>query len=121
MLVLVKVFGIAIMAAGTIFAAKPQVFKQYIGFWRQQKRLYAGGVLSLSCGIVFLLAASQCRLTGVITVLGIWSIIKGVLLFTIGQKRINVYMDWWEAKPVSAIRILGVLALAMGVLIIYSV
>ncbi len=120
MVILVRLFGIAIVVTGIIFSANPKTLKQYIAFWKQQKRLYIGGILSLLFGVIFLLAASQCRLAGVIIVLGIWAVIKGVLLFALGQKKLNAYLGWWLGKPLSIARFLGIVALAFGVLIIYS-
>ena len=79
-----------------------------------------GGILSLLFGIIFLLAASQCRLVWVIIVFGIWGIIKGVLLLVLGLNRLNAYLNWWLEKPPSIMRLLGLIALAFGVLLIYS-
>ena len=120
MVILVKLFGIAIVVMGGIFLVKPEIMKQYIAFWRQQKSLFIGAILSLLFGVIFLLAAPQCRLTGFIIVFGIWGIIKGVLLLTLGQNKINTYLDWWLKKPISTIRVLGLFALAIGALFSYS-
>ena len=120
MLILVKLLGIVIVAMGVIFLINPTAFKQYVAFWRQRKSLLIGGILSLLFGVVLLLAASECRLAGVIIVFGIWAIIKGILLFTLGQKRINAYLNWWIEKPFSIVRLLGLIALAFGALLIYS-
>ncbi len=120
MVILVRLFGIAIVVMGIVFLANPKTLKQYMAFWKQQKRLYIGCILSLLFGVIFLLAASQCRRAGVIIVLGIWAIIKGVLLFALGQKRLNAYLDWWSGRPLSTARLLGIIALALGILVIYS-
>ena len=120
MVILVRLFGIAIVVMGIVFLANPKALKQYMAFWRHQKRLYIGGILSLLFGVIFLLAAAQCRLAGVIVVLGVWAIIKGVLLFTLGQKRLNAYLDWWLKRSTSAARLLGIIALVLGILVIYS-
>ena len=120
MLIFVKLFGVVITCMGIIFLINPKAFKQYISFWKQEKRLRIGGVLAIPFGIIFLIAAPQCRLTGLITVLGIWSIIKGVLLLTLGQKKIYAYLDWWLNKPILATPFLGLIALVFGVLIIYA-
>ena len=120
MVILVKLFGIIIVVMGIIFMVNSNTLKQYIAFWRPQKRIFIGGILSLLFGVIFLLAAPQCRLRGLVIVFGVWSIIKGVLLFTIGQNRINTYFDWWMEKPNSAIRFLGLIAVVIGVLFIYS-
>jgi len=120
MLILVKLFGVLIAVMGIIFFVSPKAFKQYISYWKQEKRLRIGGVATIIFGVVFLIAASQCRLVWFITVLGIWSIIKGVLLLTIGQKKIYAYLDCWLDKPILTTRFLSLIVLAFGVLVIYS-
>ena len=120
MVIFVKLFGIVIVVMGIIFLINPKALKQYISFWKQEKRLRIGGVVTIPLGIIFLIAAPQCRLTGFITVLGIWCIIKGVLLLTLGQKKIYVYLDWWLNKPTLATRFLSLIVLAFGALVFYS-
>ena len=36
------------------------------------------------------------------------------------EKKINAYLDWWLERPLSVIRLLGIVALAFGILIIYA-
>ncbi|MFH1594511.1 MAG: hypothetical protein ABID09_07430 [Candidatus Omnitrophota bacterium] len=120
MVLFVRLFGIVVVIMGIIFLRDPKALGQYVSFWKQKKRLQAGGILATLFGIVFLIAAPVCRLTSLITVLGIWSIIKGVLLLTLGQKKLNAYIDWWLKKPVSWARSIGILALAFGILLIYA-
>ncbi len=120
MLIFVKLFGVVIVVMGIIFLINPNALKQYISFWKQKKRLQIGGVAAIIFGIIFLIAASQCRLAWLITVLGIWSIIKGMLLLTLGQKKIYAYLDRWLEKPISVTRPLFLIVLVIGALVIYS-
>jgi uncharacterized membrane protein HdeD (DUF308 family) len=120
MVTFVKFFGIAIALTGLIFLINPMALKQYISFWKKERRIRAGGVLTIPVGIIFLIAAPRCRLAGLITILGIWSIIKGVLLLTLRQRKINAYLNWWLNRPDSAASFLGIIALAFGVLIVYG-
>ncbi|MBU0477114.1 hypothetical protein KKC91_00895 [bacterium] len=120
MLILVRLFGVVIICMGIIFLINPKAVKQYISYWKEGKKLRVGGIISILFGIIFLIAAPQCRLTGFITVLGIWSIIKGVLLLTLSQKMMAAYLDWWSNKPILATRFLSIFILAFGVLLIYS-
>ena len=121
MAILIKLFGIVVVIMGAAFLINPKLIKQYIGFWQQQKRLHIGGAIALLLGIIFLLAASQCRLAGVIMVLGIMSIAKAIFIFTRGLKGFQPMFNWWLARPDSFLRAYAVFALAMGALVIYSV
>ena len=120
MLIFVKLFGVVVVCMGIIFLITPKAVKQYMSFWKQGKRLQIGGIIAIPFGIVFLIAAPQCRLTGFITALGIWSIIKGVLLLVISQKKMNAYLDWWLSKSILVTRFLFIIMVAFGVLLIYS-
>jgi len=120
MVLFVKLFGVAIVVMGIIFLQNPKALNQYLSFWKEDKRLRMGAILALLFGVIFLMAASECRLTLLINILGIWSIIKGVLLLTLAKKKIYAYLDWWLDKPVSTTRILSGIVLAFGILLIYS-
>lgn len=121
MAILVKLFGIAIVVMGIIFLINPKVLRQYVTFWKQRKRLYMGGILALLIGIIFLLAASQCRLAGIIIIFGILSILKGVFYFAVGQKKLDSMLNWWQKRSLPAVRLYAIIIVALGALLIYSV
>lgn len=115
---LIRLLGAVIVVMGFIFGTKPEVFQRYVKFWKSRKKIVAGGIISFLFGILFLLAASNCRVPVVITIFGIWAIIKGIILLVINEKKLNAYLEWWLKKPLSIIRILGIVSLAFGILII---
>ena len=121
MVMLVKLLGVVIVVMGLIFGIKPEIFQRYVKFWNSRKRIVAGGFISLLFGIIFLLAASSCRVPAVIIIFGIWAIIKGIILFVITEKKLNAYLEWWLKKPLSVIRIVGIISLVFGILIIWCV
>lgn len=120
MLVLVKFIGIFIVSMGITILLSPSTMKKIIIFWKQGKRLYAAGILRLLIGIILLLAASQCRLVGVVVWLGILTLIGGIIIFALGLQKIKSFLDWWSKKPPLLLRLWGVIALAIGALLIYS-
>jgi uncharacterized protein YjeT (DUF2065 family) len=120
MIILVRLFGILIVGFGIIFLIDPKAMKAYIAFWEPKKRLRIGAIISFLAGIIFLSAAAQAKLPGVIVTLGIVSLIKGVLLFLLGPEKIKSMMNWWSQKSDSFIRRYALFALAVGMLIIYS-
>jgi hypothetical protein len=121
MLILVKIIGIIIAAIGLAVLLSPKVMKQIIDFWKKGMKPYLAGIIRIAIGLVFLSAAKESRLPIVITVLGILVIIKGVLLFILGLERIRKILDWWDKQPALLMRFLGLLALGVGLLILYSV
>jgi len=120
MVILVRLFGICIAVMGIVFFTKKDALKKYIEFWKDKKKIKSGGILAIAIGIIFLIADSECRIPLLITILGIWSVVKGVLLLTLRQKKIETYLDWWLEKPAKTTRFLGVFALVFGVVLIYA-
>jgi len=121
MVAFVKLLGIFIAGFGVAFFANPNMIKQYMDFWKTRKRLYSGAALALLIGIIFLFAASQCRWRGFIVAFGILSIIKAVCLFVFSQEKLVAFMNWWAKRPIIFLRVYALLAITLGVLLIYSV
>ena len=121
MVAFVKLLGIFIAGFGVASFVNPNVVKQFMGFWKPIKRIYLGGALSLALGIVFLLAASQCRWRGFIIAFGILLLARGICVFVIGQKKVISVLDWWAKRPIAFLRGYAVFAIILGLLIIYAV
>ena len=122
MLSLVKLLGIVILGYGIAFLMDLKRFDGVITFWKQGKRLYAGGVIKALCGLVFILGGTdyECRMPGVIFTIGVLSLLGGVSVFVLGLKKVEKMMDGWANRPVATKRLLAVIYVAMGVLIVYS-
>ncbi len=120
MLIAVRVVGVLIVGMGVAFLLKPKLYKQYVAFWQPGKRLYLGAILAILIGVVFLLAATQCRLVGFIIGLGILCLVKGVMLFTLGREKIESILKWYQARSLLVLRFIGLIAIAFGALLIYS-
>ena len=117
---LVKFIGIFIVGFGVAYFITPSMIKQYMAFWKSGKRLYLGGALALLIGIIFLLAAGQCRWRWFIVAFGILSVAKGIWLFAISQEKAISIIDWWVKRPITFFRVHAIFAIAIGVLLIYS-
>ena len=120
MLIAVRLIGVLIVGTGVAFLLKPKLYKQYVTFWQPGKRLYLGAILAILIGVIFLLAATQCRLVGVIVGLGILSLVKGIILFTPGREKMKSMLKWWQGRPLSVLRLIALIAIAFGVLLLYS-
>ena len=120
MLIAVRVVGILIVGMGVAFLLKPKLYKQYVAFWQPGKRLYLGAILAILFGVVFLLATTQCRLVGFILAMGILSLAKGIILFTLGQEKIKSTLKWWQGRSLLVLRLMALIAIAFGALLIYS-
>ncbi|MBU4313109.1 MAG: hypothetical protein KJ706_10405 [Candidatus Omnitrophica bacterium] len=94
--------------------------KDYVAFWKQGKRLLVGGIVNILLGILFLKVASQCRIPGVITAMGIISLIKGIALVIRGPEKAKAMLDYWANKSPKAMRLFAILAIAIGLLMLRS-
>ena len=121
MVVLVRLFGIVMAIFGVIFLVSPGHYKEYITFWTKKGRIRIGAILSILISIIMLLAASQCRWSGFVALIGIMALIKGIVLFVMGPKKLVSKMEWWMARPPATLRLLAVVALLIGILLIYAV
>ncbi|MCM8771347.1 MAG: hypothetical protein NC936_05760 [Candidatus Omnitrophica bacterium] len=120
MLILVKIIGILSVALGAVILLNPKAMKQLIIFWNQGNRLYVAAILRILVGVIFLLAASQCRVRILIIVLGIVVIVKGIFIFILGLERVKSMLGWWQQRSFAIFRLLGLLALVLGAIILYS-
>lgn len=121
MFALIRLLGVAVVALGITFLLSPKILKKYIAFWMQGKWLYIGSIISILFGIIFLSVASQCRLRVVMVILGIWSLIKGVILSIAGLEKARSMFLWWDKRSPIAIRLVAIIAIGIGILILYSI
>lgn len=121
MLILARFIGIVITGMGVGLALNPKVFKVIINFWKQGKKVYIAGIVRLVFGTIFLLIAPACKLPAVISVLGALMIIGGIIIFLIGPVRMQNIFSWWEKKPPLIMRLMGLIALTIGALVLYSI
>ena len=117
---LVKLVGIAIVAMVVAFITKPNILKKYIDFWSKEERVYPGAVIAVAIGVLLLFAAPACTLNLIVVLVGLMSIVKGVLLFVVGPKKIIKQFNSLAKLPPKTLRLWLLISLAIGVLLIYA-
>jgi len=118
--IIIRGLGIVIVVVGIVYLLRPDVMKWLIEFLKQGKRIYLAGVIRLALAVTFLLGARECDITWVIVVFGILFLIGGVLIFILGPEKLRRILDWYQKQSVLLLRVLAVIALAIGAIIIYS-
>ncbi|MFC1708572.1 hypothetical protein ACFL2J_00735 [Candidatus Omnitrophota bacterium] len=118
---LVKLMGIIVMVFGVVYFVKPNLMKKMASFFAKDKWIYVGGILSFIIGIVFLRAASQCAISWLVILLGLLAILKGVLVFVLGQQKIKSLLDKLNKKTLKTLRIYALVKITVGVILIYAV
>jgi hypothetical protein len=98
----------------------PVLMKRMLIFWRQGKRIYLGGILRATFGVIFLLSALEAGFSWAIYWLGVFMLMAALLIFALGLEKVKAMLGWWDKRPPVILRLMGFLTFAIGVLIIYS-
>ena len=118
--IVIKIVGIVIVFAAVMYLLKPDIMKKLMEFFKQGKRIYLIGLIRFALAVILLLGAGQCRFAWVIILLGILFIISGLLIFILGTERVKSILDWYLKQPLTILRLLALIALAIGAVIIYA-
>ncbi|MFC1577251.1 hypothetical protein ACFL42_05210 [Candidatus Omnitrophota bacterium] len=118
MVILTKLIGIVLSILGIYFAIKPEFMKRMLKYHKDVKKLHTSGVIRLCIGVVLLLAASNCRSSFPIAVLGILAIIGGVAIFAIKPKKMQSMIDWWLKKTDNTLRAWSAFPIIIGLIIL---
>lgn len=118
---LVKLAGIFIVVMGVLYLIKPAAMQQFAKYWMQGNRLYMAGVLNILFSMVFFGAASKCSWPIVINIMGGISLIKGVIAFVSGPKKLGPIIDELMKGSSRVLRLLAIIVLGLGILVIYAV
>ena len=121
MLILVRLVGMILAAIGIVFLLSPKRMRQWMVFCEKGLRPYMMGAVRILVGIVFLLAAPQSRVVWVIVTIGILALLGGITIFILGLERMSSMLQWWRGRSLPVLRLIALLAIALGVLILYSV
>lgn len=115
----IKIIGIFFVFVAIVYLLKPGVFKRILEFFKQGKRIYFAGLLRFVFAVFFLLGANDCKIPWVIITLGILFIISGLLVFTLGLEKLKAMIEWYQKQSALFLRIIALVALAIGAVIIY--
>ncbi|MFC2149691.1 hypothetical protein ACFLQ8_03215, partial [Candidatus Auribacterota bacterium] len=108
MLMLIKIVGVIIICFGLTFLINPAAIKKFIAYFEEGKRMYSIAVIRLILGVIFLLSASDCRLVGVMIVLGILFLIGGISIFALGLDKCRSVVKWYQGKSDLVLRIISI-------------
>ncbi|MFH1719222.1 MAG: hypothetical protein ABIF19_17855 [Planctomycetota bacterium] len=118
--IIIKSLGVLFVLIGVAYLLRPDIIKGLMGFFKKGRRIYFAGVLRFALAVVFLTAATECRMPRVIGALGIIFLLSGVLIFLLGPERIRRILEWYEEQPTLIFRIIASVVAAVGMVIIFS-
>ena len=118
--VVVKIIGIVIVALALAYLLKPEIMEYLMEFFKEGKRIYLAGLIRVVLAIVLLVAARGCDSPRMVVFFGILFLISGLLTFIIGPERAKSIINWYQGQSPLVLRLLALIALVIGVAIIYS-
>ncbi len=118
---IVFVVGLICVLEGIVIVIKPGFYRQAIRVFLKGKLVYASPPLKTAFGVLFLVAATSCAKPAIIIALGLITCAAGIAMFMMGSAKLKRFLNWWKMRPDWFLRLLGVVAVLLGVLIIYAV
>ncbi len=119
MVIFVRLIGLLSVIAGIIFIIDTDRMKKVAAFFLEGNRFYFAGVIRILVGILFLMAASQCKFPWVIIILGAVILIAGISIFSMGIEKVKDIVTWIYTKPNLFLRVLCLLSIILGGIILY--
>ena len=120
MALIVSLTGLAVAAIGLLGLAAPARLIDLLARWRVLTRLPVTLGLRFAFGILFLVAASDCRLPDLVRLVGILELFGVTVLLAAGPKRLEDFVAWWLQRSPAFVRYWCAGALAFGILLAYS-
>ena len=114
------IIGALIVIEAAIIIVRPDIYKKFIKFLTRGRMLYIPAVVAVVVGIVFLIYARECSIPWIIIVFGLIAAIKGVAIFLVKGETLKETLNWLHERSNMTLRLLGILALAIGALILYA-
>ncbi len=116
----IKAIGTFIVLMGLIYLIKPMLFRTVIAFFSRGSRLYLAALLRFALAIVFFWGARKCDMKWVIIAFGLIFLLSGILIFMLGLNKAKAILSWYLEQPVFMLRIIAIVALGVGLIIVYA-
>jgi uncharacterized protein YjeT (DUF2065 family) len=114
----VYILGFAWIAAGAFAILYTEAYKAYVGrTMNQMNRLWLA-LIAVLAGILLLLGASSTTHGGVIAVIGILGIVKGLLIYFNPTNIFGLSVNWLDNLSHQGYRLVGIVALVLGTVVI---
>jgi MFS family permease len=116
MVLLVKIFSIAVIVYGCLLIFRPETPKKLLELLKERKNFYIASAVKAVIGVILMLAAGSCAVPWIIMFFGAISLFSGVLVFVIKKSLITELFDWIEKQPPRFVYYIGIMALLVGVI-----
>ncbi|MCK4999048.1 MAG: hypothetical protein KAS23_05920 [Anaerohalosphaera sp.] len=119
------IFVIAIMAIleGVALIVRPDIYKKIVEFFSRGKMTWFAALLNIIVGVILLMAVTICKpqMQWLILTIGVVSCVGGTAMFFIKQAKLKSLFVWLSCRGNWFYRIVGLLEIALGSVLIYSI
>jgi ribose/xylose/arabinose/galactoside ABC-type transport system permease subunit len=117
---LVALVGWVLVATGLLDITQPHLMLSWVLGWPGDVRFYVTVGTRVLLGLLFIFAATKCRLPRFIRTIGIIALVAGVVYFFLGRGRLDLLIQWTFGQPTMFIQLLYAVTILFGVALIYS-
>ncbi len=115
----ILVIGIVIILWGIWIVIKPGVVKAILTRLKGPL-VYIPALLRIALGVVFLVSARECRYKWIVIAFGDLFFAAGIGMFMIKPARLQAFFERWANRAPLTIRVMGIIAAAIGGVIAYA-
>jgi len=120
MKITVWIIGALIVFEAVVLLIKPDLYRKLVKLLARGRLMYIPAALAIVFGVIFLVYARACNIPWLIIVFGLIMLAKGIWLFAVKIDNVRATMQWLQDRSDTMLRILGILALAIGGVILYA-
>ena len=120
MAVLVVFLGVAIVCFGVAGLGAPRRIVDGMLHWQPRSRFYFAVGSRLAFGSLLLMAASDCRFSPLILLLGVVGLVTALVLAPLGPGRVDSMFRWWLERPLVVLRGWFAAAIPFGAFLVYA-
>ena len=117
---LVALVGSMLVATGLLGIAQPHLMLSWVLGWSRDVRFYVTIGTRVLLGLLFIFAASKCRLPRFFRTIGIIALVAGAVYFCLGRGRVDSLIQWMFGQPSMFIQLLYAVTILFGVALIHS-
>ncbi len=118
--VLVSLAGLGVAGIGLLGVAAPTKLTRLLGNWRVLIGFPVTLALRIVFGVIFVIAAPDCRLPALVRLVGFLEFGGAVVLLGLGAGRLERFGEWWLQRPSSFVRYWCLAAFAFGIVLLYA-
>ena len=120
MKITVWIIGALIVFEAVVLLIRPDLYRKAVKLLARGRLMYIPAALVIVFGVIFLVYARACNIPWLIIVFGLIMLTKGIWLFATKIDNVRATMQWLQKRGDTTLRILGILALAIGAVILYA-